>query len=1648
MSIRETAFEYDYVKTGDLGMTVKDRRSTAKRFARLSPTFSLLAFLMAMFCAVTPVHALENPVIDAFVVDTEPNPLGDGEGGSAFDRNILGGFRDVAISGDVTGEGNEEFFIFDGSSDSEGTAALAWDGEDEDPFLLTPDGLGGVDFTIDDEQFEDRDALLLHFNSIGAPGTVKVEVYNDESTGSSFTASLPVSAVPFDLVIPFASFSVLLDDPADFASVGALLVELGGGLVAELDQIQIASVLAGVTKTDALQNDVNDNDLVDPGDTLRYTISVPVSADVELTFTDTPDENTTLVTGSVTTTHGTVTTGQSQGDTSVEVALGTVPAGATATVTFDVVVDDTGAELVCNQGTVAGTGINEAYTDDPDVANESADPTCTDIFIDNTPPTFDSFPPDTSVNLGEDTSPENTGGYPTASDNVTADPVIAYADTVIKGPLPFETEIRRTWTATDEAQNSTDQVQTITILDTQDRSLYIEQPTYGLFQPSSDPGNRQLGQISLEGDIALLGTATSIYDDDISTPSGITAYSIGGDVVYFIGKTQSDGISRIFTVDTADGSATSQELGFGTDSTVVGIWYDDSNETLYGLFQTGTSLDDRRLAVIDPSDGTVSFLAGTISAPIYTVGGIAAGSGSLGKFYFLGSTGGIPGSIYSVDTSTGAATSAALSGVNYNAVASLEFDQLEGELYALVFEGAERRLATIDPDTGAATSIGDTTVAGGGVHIATYTGVATLDPTGNQFLFVGRYNGGSGNVWALFAVDTETGDTTYSDIDVTDIDSGNYYGLEYAVSTGKIEVVKNLAPDYDPGLFNLQIDGDTEGTGADVSHGGTTGEITVDSGDHQVGEAAGTDTDLADYDTTIECRDDDGAGSVVASGANPVTVTVNEDDDIVCVITNTDKDLADVDLTVAKSVTEPAGDPAVGDDWTWRLAITNNGPDQATIPHPSTVLTDTFPVGPTYADPGAVALGSGSMDCTFSGDNGNVLTCATVSGAEDRTIDAGATVNVDVIASSTEQGVFDNAADDCFVDQTDSVWESDETNNNCESDSSVTVVLADPAFEKAFDPSTVNVGGTSTLTFTIANINNEPLTGLNFTDTYPSGMVNTDSLNVGGTCGAIAHDATAGGSTFNLTSATIGADTSCTVTVDVAASSAGSKTNTAENIGSTETGPGDDDASATLTVYVLPAFEKAFDPATINVGDTSTLTYTITNSNSVGLNGLNFTDSYPTGMVNTNPLNVGGTCGAIAHDATAGGSTFNLTSATIGADTSCTVTVDVTASSAGSKTNTAENIGSTETGSGDDDASATLTVYALPTFEKAFDPATINVGDTSTLTYTITNSNSVGLNGLNFTDSYPSGMLNTDPLNVSSDCGTITYDATEGGSRFDLTGGSVGANASCTVSVDVTSTTLGVNANTAENIGSAETGPGDDDASADLLVTAPDLVAEKSNDVDGSTQLGYAWTWQIVVENTGDASAVFDDGETVFIDEMPASGMSYEGANVSIESGVAGNLSCALGGDSDNVIQCVADGGQVQIDSGGKFTVTTTATPSTAETKNNPDGGVCEVDPDTIIVESDETNNSCSDPVFVGEAPDDYYVEPLGYCGGNTPCFSTIQDAIDAAFGSPTIHVAEGDYPENVVHDANALLEFGWDPDFTSQSPSTAANLLGPGSAF
>jgi len=141
-----------------------------------------------------------------------------------------------------------------------------------------------------------------------------------------------------------------------------------------------ASGAPTVTKTWALQNDVNSDGNVDPGDTIRYTVIIGVANDV--VFGDgIPDPNTALVHGTVTTTQGTVLSGNGASDTQVGVMVGNISSG-TVTITFDVKVADPlpgGVIQVVNQGGVAcDSCVGGVMTDDPSTAAAN-DPTTTPV---------------------------------------------------------------------------------------------------------------------------------------------------------------------------------------------------------------------------------------------------------------------------------------------------------------------------------------------------------------------------------------------------------------------------------------------------------------------------------------------------------------------------------------------------------------------------------------------------------------------------------------------------------------------------------------------------------------------------------------------------------------------------------------------------------------------------------------------------------------------------------------------------------------------------------------------------------------------------------------------------------------------------------------------------------------------------------------------------------------------------------------------------------------------------------------------------------------------------------------------------------------------------------------------------------------------
>jgi len=140
--------------------------------------------------------------------------------------------------------------------------------------------------------------------------------------------------------------------------------------------------------------------------------------------------------------------------------------------------------------------------------------------------------------------------------------------------------------------------------------------------------------------------------------------------------------------------------------------------------------------------------------------------------------------------------------------------------------------------------------------------------------------------------------------------------------------------------------------------------------------------------------------------------------------------------------------------------------------------------------------------------------------------------------------------------------------------------LSDPTIDKAFVPSTIGVGGTSTLTFILTNPNAEfGLTGLNFADgrlgPNTGDIAIAAPLNLGGTCGAVATDfmpnLAPGGTAVSLVSGvSLPPSGSCTITVDVTAPAVGEFLNTTGPVGSTETGPGSDTGADTLTVLLNP----------------------------------------------------------------------------------------------------------------------------------------------------------------------------------------------------------------------------------------------------------------------------------------------------------------------------------------------------------------------------------------------------------------------------------------------------------------------------------------------
>jgi uncharacterized repeat protein (TIGR01451 family) len=157
---------------------------------------------------------------------------------------------------------------------------------------------------------------------------------------------------------------------------------------------------------------------------------------------------------------------------------------------------------------------------------------------------------------------------------------------------------------------------------------------------------------------------------------------------------------------------------------------------------------------------------------------------------------------------------------------------------------------------------------------------------------------------------------------------------------------------------------------------------------------------------------------------------------------------------------------------------------------------------------------------------------------------------------------------------------------------SVRSVLISIGVAKAFSPASIAIGGTSTLTVTLANTNSVALQNVAMTDTYPANLKNapTPSAQFTGTGCAGTISATVGGGSLALSSATIPASGTCYLRVNVTSTVVGFYADTSGNV-TTPLGLNSAAARATLSVTAIIA-----KPDFIVTGTTLTPTSPIVNS--------------------------------------------------------------------------------------------------------------------------------------------------------------------------------------------------------------------------------------------------------------------------------------------------------------------------------------------------------------------------------------------------------------------------------------------------------------------
>lgn len=593
------------------------------------------------------------------------------------------------------------------------------------------------------------------------------------------------------------------------------------------------------------------------------------------------------------------------------------------------------------------------------------------------------------------------------------------------------------------------------------------QAIYGVFglPPTTNLGEKQIGTInSTNGDITLLGANTSIEDGRIDMTTGATALNVTDNKSYFIGEDNSDDpsiVDRIYTVDLLTGTTdTSPQLTAGySTSNNYGIWFDDIDDVLYGLFLIGGTTAE--LASINPTTGAVStVIADVVGEDVESLasglmtGGRDNTNGSDAKRIFVF----INDSLFAINLDDVTSIMIEVGGSNFasSRTFGLEWDNINNALWVLYNPDlGERNLAKVvseDEFTEEAFVDSDFGVDGFN-QITTASGLSALDEQSGLFFFIGRPTVGANNgKWSLYSVDVIA--STSSNVDIEDaalVQTNGYAGIEvlpgpdltFSKTDGDsldtepgdtITYTLNYSNDANAGATNgLSI---TETVPAETTFnnaGSTSGWVCADviagsscvftptelppggsgSVDFAVTVDAMVSPALNQIDNTASISATNLVNDLMANDSTPITASAILD------VSKTDNDLTDA---------------IPGDTIAYEIAATNTGNRVAS----NAVLTETVPDNTTY-----VPTMPFVWNCAPTNEAGS--TCTTNAADLDENAVA-TTFHVQVIGSvpagtteisNTITLSADNAASDQAIDTTPITSAATLTLNKTDGDTSV-----------------------------------------------------------------------------------------------------------------------------------------------------------------------------------------------------------------------------------------------------------------------------------------------------------------------------------------------------------------------------------------------------------------------------------------------------------------------------------------------------------------------------------------------------------------------------------------------------------------------------------